>query len=83
MKNYTSAKEFQNTIIMEREMETRQEYKQGCRESDIRSLLQQETINGLVDRFFEYASPNTVQELKSFIIDKCVEFNFVDDEELQ
>lgn len=63
-------------------MESPEEYKQACRESDIKSLLRQDNINDLIDRFFNYADKEQVEALKDFLIIVCAENNFIENEEL-
>ena len=70
------------SLELEKKMESRIEYLEGCRESNIRSLLRQENISDLVDRFFEYAKDKEIQDLKSYLVNVCVENNFIEDEEL-
>lgn len=69
-------------IRKEREMETRQEYLQGCRESDIRALLDGAKFSDLLDRVANFASDKQIVEIADFLKDFIVENSLVDDEEL-
>lgn len=72
-----------NEIRREREMETRQEYLQGCRESNIRSLVSGETLTELVSRIAQYGSDSQYEETKEMLINFVVENNLIDEDELR
>ena len=72
-----------NDIKEEREMETRQEYLQGCRESDIRTLVSGNRFHELVDRIATFVNENQSKAFKEVMVDFIVENNLVDDEELR
>lgn len=70
-------------IRKEREVETRQEYLQGCRESDIRALLSGAKFSDLLDRVANFASDKQIVEIADFLKDFIVENNLVDEDELR
>lgn len=70
-------------IRKEREMETRQEYLQGCRESNIRSLVSGKTLTELVSRIAQYGSDSQYEETKEMLINFVVENNLIDEDELR
>lgn len=67
----------------EREMETRQEYLQGCRESDVRALVSGSTFSDLIDRIANFVDEKQSADFKDLMIDFIVENNLIDDEELR
>lgn len=71
-----------NSIKEEKEMETRQEYLQGCRESDIRALVSGNSFSDLIDRIANFVNDKQAGDFKDMMIDFIVENNLVDDEEL-
>lgn len=97
--NFTQNKEFRNAIdvkflalqithdyypeITEKLMETREEYLQGCRESNIRSLIQDETLTDLSGRIAEFGSNTQYLEAKQMLINFVVENNLIDEDELR
>lgn len=71
-----------NSIKEEKEMKTRQEYLQGCRESDIRALANYENLKELADRVAQYGNDRHYEEVKEWLVNYIVENNLIDDEEL-
>lgn len=67
---------------MEKQMETLQEYKEGCRQSDIRSLVEDEHPKALLQRIFNYGSDSLNAEVKEYLISVVVENDLIDSEEL-
>lgn len=96
---YTQHKEFRNAIdvkelalqitnnyypeVTEKLMETRQEYLQGCRESDIRALIKDDSFADLIDRIANFVNQKQSDEFKDIMIQFIIDNNLVDDEELQ
>ena len=94
---YTQHKEFRNAIDVkelalqitnnyypsEKLMETRQEYLQGCRESDIRALIKDDSFADLIDRIANFVNQKQSDEFKDIIIQFIIDNNLVDDEELR
>lgn len=72
-----------NEIRREKEMETRQEYLQGCRESDIRALIKYDSFADLIDRIANFVNQKQSDEFKDIMIQFIIDNNLVDDEELQ
>ena len=72
-----------NSIKEEREMETREEYKQGCRETDIRTLVSGNNFSDLIDRIANFVNEKQSTAFKNLMVDFIVENNLVDDEELR
>ena len=68
--------------IKEKEMETRQEYLQGCRESDIRALVSDNNFSDLIDRIANFIDEKQSKDFKELMIGFIVQNNLVDDEEL-
>jgi len=72
-----------NEIRREGKMETRQEYLQGYRESNIRSLVSGKTLTELVSRIAQYGSDSQYEETKEMLINFVVENNLIDEDELR
>jgi hypothetical protein len=66
----------------EKLMETRQEYLQGCRESDIRALVSGDNFSDLIDRIANFIDGKQSAKFKDLMVDFIVENNLVDEEEL-
>ena len=70
-------------IKKEKEMETREEYKQGCRETDIRTLVSGDAVDLLISRITNFVNEKQSNDFKNLMVDFIVENNLVDDEELK
>ena len=68
--------------IKEKQMETLEEYKAGCRESNIRALTKDEHIGILAERVAQYGSEEQYSEVKKWLLNYVIEHQLVDEDEL-
>ena len=94
---FTQHKEFRNAVDLkelalqitnnyypsEKLVETIQEYKAGKRETDIRTLVSDNSFSDLIDRIANFISPKQSDEFKELMIQFIIDNNLVDNEELQ